>query len=133
MKGKIFRNSLTKGFVPLHYSPIQIMQTDYSKVNNVLLAYPERFYNEYESLTSFYEAFIDIIPNSLQLWIVCNNQSSIQKLKQKYYYKINKLSKIIIKECISEKIINLPLKLDGGNFVNNNSIALLTDKVVADN
>ena len=159
------------------------MQTDYSKVNNLLLAYPERFYNEYESLTSFYDTLIDIIPNSLQLWIVCNNQSSIQKLKQKfyykkinaigikgwdeiwlrdcigfkrgkeiikpyyhpnycemadpsfynYYYKINKLSKIIIKECISERIVDLPLKLDGGNFVNNNSITFLTDKVVIDN
>lgn len=159
------------------------MLTDYSKVNNLLLAYPERFYNEYESLTSFYESLIDIIPNSIQLWVISNNQSSIQKLNQKfhykkmnviglrgwdeiwlrdcigfkkgkelikpyyhpnycemagpgfynYYYKINKLSKIIIKECITDKVINLPLKLDGGNFVNNNSIALLTDKVIADN
>ena len=63
------------------------MQTDYSKVNNLLLAYPERFYNEYESLTSFYDTLIDIIPNSFQLWVVCNNQSTIQKLKQKFYYK----------------------------------------------
>lgn len=159
------------------------MQTDYSKVNNLLLAYPERFYNEYESLTSFYDSLIEVIPNSIQLWIVCNNQSSIEKLKRKfhykklnplgikgwdeiwlrdciglkrgkeiikpyyhpnycemsdpsfynYYYKINKLSKIIVKECIGDKIINLPLKLDGGNFVNNGTLALLTDKVVLDN
>jgi len=159
------------------------MHTDYSKVNNLLLAYPERFYNEYESLTSFYDGLIELIPNSIQLWIICNNQSSIGKLKQKfcykklnligirgwdeiwlrdciglkkgseiikpyyhpsycemagsgfynYYYKINKLSKIIIKECITDKIINLSLKLDGGNFVNNDTIAFLTDKVVADN
>lgn len=159
------------------------MQTDYSKINNLLLAYPERFYNEYESLTPFYDSLIETIPNSIQLWVVTNNQSSIEKLKQKfgykkinfvgikgwdeiwlkdcigilkereivkpyyhpnycelsnssftgYYYKLNKLSRIIIKECITSDIINLPLRLDGGNFVNNNTLALLTDKVLADN
>lgn len=183
MREKSFRKDSTKGFVPSHNSILEIMHTDYSNVNNLLLAYPERFYNEYESLASFYESLIDIIPNSIKLWIVCNNQSSIEKLKHKYsykklnliglkgwdeiwlrdcigfkrgnevvkpyyhpnycemagpgfnnyYYKINKLSKVIIKECISEKIINLPLKLDGGNFVNNGTIAFLTDKVLTDN
>lgn len=159
------------------------MHTDYSKVNNLLLAYPERFYNEYESLTTFYDNLIELIPNSIQLWVVSNNQSSIQKLKNKfhykkinvvgikgwdeiwlrdcigfkkknqvikpyyhpsycestlpyysdYYYRLNKLSKIIIKECISPDIKALPLKLDGGNFVNNSKIVLLTDKVLLDN
>jgi len=159
------------------------MQTDYSKVNNLLLAYPERFYNEYESLRPFYDALIDAIPETIELWVVCNNQSSAKKIKERffhkeintlaikgwdeiwlrdciglkkgkeiikplyypsycekvgtlfydYYNKINKLSKAIINECITDQIINMPLKLDGGNFVNNNSIAFLTDKVMSDN
>jgi len=167
----------------LLHLPFTKMLTDYSKVNNLLLAYPERFYNEYESLTPFFDSLIELIPNSIQLWIVTNNKSSIQKLKDKfhykkiniigirgwdeiwlrdciglkkgnqlikpyyhpsycesalprysdYYYRLNKLSKIIIKECISPDIRTFPLKLDGGNFVNNNSVALLTDKVLIDN
>ena len=43
--------------------------TEYSNVNNLILAYPERYYNEYEKLTSFYDMLIDLIPNEIQLWL----------------------------------------------------------------
>lgn len=159
------------------------MLTDYSKISNILLSYPERFYNEYDHLVEFYHSLIELIPNEIQIWIVTNNQSSMQKLKDRfsykkintigikgwdeiwlkdcigfkkegavikpyyhpsyceynearhnsYFYKLNKLSKVIIRECITNSIIDLPLRLDGGNFVNNDRTCFLTEKILRDN
>ena len=61
--------------------------TDYSKTQNLILAYRERFYNEYESLTPFYDALIDLIPNEIQLWLITNNNATCQKLSNRYRYK----------------------------------------------
>ena len=80
--------------------------TDYSKVQNLILAYPERFSNEYESLTLFYDALIDIIPNDIQLWIISNNNVTCQKLTNRYRYKtvntigIKNWDEIWLRDCI---------------------------------
>jgi agmatine/peptidylarginine deiminase len=80
--------------------------TDYSKVQNLILAYPERFSNEYESLTLFYDALIDIIPNDIQLWIISNNNVTCQKLANRYRYKtvntigIKNWDEIWLRDCI---------------------------------
>jgi agmatine/peptidylarginine deiminase len=155
--------------------------TDYSKVQNLILAYPERFYNKYERLVQFYDELIHIIPNQIQLWLLTNNNATKLKLEGKYRYKklnvigikgwddiwlrdcigintneqvvkpfyypqycalpkyrdyfenINKLSRIIIKECLQKRITYLPLIIDGGNFLNNNTSVFITDKVLEDN
>jgi agmatine/peptidylarginine deiminase len=80
--------------------------TEYSKVNNLILAYPERYYNEYEKLTSFYDSLIDIIPNDIQLWLITNNNATKNKLENKYRYKkinvigIKGWDEIWLRDCI---------------------------------
>lgn len=80
--------------------------TEYSKVNNLVLAYPERYYNEYEKLTSFYDSLIQLIPNEIQLWIITNNNATRNKLENKYRYKkINAIGikgwdEIWLRDCV---------------------------------
>ena len=80
--------------------------TEYSNVNNLILAYPERYYNEYERLTSFYDLLIDLIPNEVQLWLIINNNSTKNKLESKYRYKkinvigIKGWDEIWLRDCI---------------------------------
>lgn len=80
--------------------------TEYSKVNNLILAYPERYYNEYERLTSFYNSLIDLIPNNIQLWLITNNNATRIKLENKYRYKkinvigIKGWDEIWLRDCI---------------------------------
>jgi agmatine/peptidylarginine deiminase len=50
-----------------------------------------------------------------------------------YYKHINKLSKIVIKECTNKRIFEIPLALDCGNFSNNNRVVFITNKVLEDN
>jgi len=50
-----------------------------------------------------------------------------------YFKEINKLSRQIINESLSLNITDLPLILDGGNFVNNNTKVFITDKIADDN
>lgn len=155
--------------------------SEYNKGNNLIIAYPERYNNEYENLTSFYDKLIELLPNSVQLWVITNNNSTSEKLKNRYRYKkinvlgikgwdeiwlrdcigidakdsiikpyyhpqycslfrykdyfdhINKLSRIIIKECLQKKITYMPLVLDGGNFCSNSWMVFLTDKILEDN
>lgn len=158
------------------------MQTDYSLSSKLILAYPERYYNEYDALTHFYDELINLLPNDFQIWIISNNNQTIQKLKEKYDYKkidflgikgwdeiwlrdcigiqndnyvikpeyfpkyckkdslyknyfqnLNRLSRIIIKEILGKEIIEIPLILDGGNFINNGKYALMTNKILFDN
>jgi agmatine/peptidylarginine deiminase len=61
--------------------------TEYSKVSNLILAYPERYYNEYERLTPFFDTLIDLIPNNIQLWLITNNNATKLKLENRYRYK----------------------------------------------
>lgn len=83
-----------------------MVYTDYSNVQNLILAYPERFYNEYESLTPFYDSLIDLIPNNIQLWLVTNNKATCQKLESRYQYKkvntigIKHWDEIWLRDCI---------------------------------
>ena len=80
--------------------------TEYSKVTNLILAYPERYYNEYEKLTSFYDSLINIIPNDIQLWLITNNNATKNKLETKYRYKkinvigIKGWDEIWLRDCI---------------------------------
>lgn len=50
-----------------------------------------------------------------------------------YYKQINKKSRRIISECLAKEIIDLPLKLDCGNFICNDKYVYLTDKVLKEN
>lgn len=50
-----------------------------------------------------------------------------------YYQRLNKLSRMIIKDCLGKEIIDINLKLDGGNFVCNDKFAFMTDKVLEEN
>lgn len=52
---------------------------------------------------------------------------------REYFKKINGLSRIIIKECLNKEIIPLNLKLDGGNFICNNDLVFITDKILEQN
>ena len=80
--------------------------TDYSKVQNLILAYPERYYYEYERLTPFYDSLIDLIPNDVQLWLITNNNVTCQKLTSRYRYKkinaigIKDWDEIWLRDCI---------------------------------
>jgi agmatine/peptidylarginine deiminase len=51
----------------------------------------------------------------------------------KYYKQINNKSRTIISGCLEKEIIDLPLKLDCGNFVCNDEYVYLTDKVLKEN
>ena len=80
--------------------------TEYSNVNNLILAYPERYYNEYERLTSFYDSLIDLIPNDIQLWLITNNNATKNKLENKYRFKkinvigIKLWNELWLRDCI---------------------------------
>ncbi len=50
-----------------------------------------------------------------------------------YFRKINGLTRTIIKECLNKEIRPIKLRLDGGNFVCNDEIAFITDKVLEQN
>jgi agmatine/peptidylarginine deiminase len=86
--------------------------TEYSKVTNLILAYPERYYNEYEKLTSFYDSLINIIPNDIQLWLITNNNATKIKLESKYRYKkinvigIKGWDEIWLRDCIGMNTSN---------------------------
>lgn len=158
-----------------------MLQTDYQLISKVLLAYPERFYNVYDELVPFYDELISLLPNDLLIWIITNNNQTIEKLEKKfshkkmkflgmkgwdeiwlrdciglikggsvikpeyspdycqyeansdYLQKINKLSRRIIKECLEKEIIEINLKIDGGNLICNDELVFITDKVLEQN
>lgn len=158
-----------------------MIQTDYEPISKLLLAYPERFYNVYDELVPFYDELISLLPNDLHIWIITNNNQTIEKLENKfshkrvkflgikgwdeiwlrdcigivkgekilkpkyspnycqyesnndYLQKINKLSRRIIKECLEKEIVEIDLKIDGGNFVNNDEFVFMTDKIIEQN
>ena len=64
-----------------------MVQTEYSKVTKILLAYPERFYNSYDELVPFFDELIALIPNQYEIGIITNNNQSIRKLEEKFSYK----------------------------------------------
>ncbi|PZP51858.1 MAG: hypothetical protein DI598_02125 [Pseudopedobacter saltans] len=64
-----------------------MVQTDYDLVSSIIIPYPERFYNDYDLLTNFFEELITLIPNNIKIWAITNNQQSINKLNHKFSYK----------------------------------------------
>lgn len=60
------------------------IQTDYSNVDSILIAYPEGFKNEFEGLVPFYDKLITKIPHDIKLNIVVNNLSAGERLKAKF-------------------------------------------------
>jgi agmatine/peptidylarginine deiminase len=60
---------------------------DYAPVSKLLLAYPERFYNVYDELVPFYDELISLIPNDLLIWIITNNNQTIERLETKLSHK----------------------------------------------
>jgi agmatine/peptidylarginine deiminase len=53
--------------------------------------------------------------------------------EMKYYNYINKLTKKVLTETITSNIIEIPLNIDGGNFVHNTKKVFMTEKVYEDN
>lgn len=53
--------------------------------------------------------------------------------KTRDFEKLNYLATKIIERQLNQEIIYLPLILDGGNFVSNGKLAILTDKILKDN
>lgn len=47
-----------------------------------------------------------------------------------YFKRVNGLSKTVVRECLNKDILDLDLTIDGGNFVLNDSLVFLTDKVL---
>lgn len=60
------------------------------------------------------------------------NYCTLSKEK-KYYQYINKLSTRILTEVFTSSIIEIPLNIDGGNFVHNTKKVFMTEKVYEDN
>jgi len=159
-----------------------MVKADFSKSNHLFLSYPKGFSNDYESLVSFYDELIEIIPNDIHLFIITNTikiKKTLQakfrhkqnidivvinywdeiwlrdcmgmfaenqffkfnyspnycslKNEVKYYKYINKYVKQIIAETASLPVIEIPLNIDGGNFVHNTKRAFMTEKVYEDN
>lgn len=83
-----------------------IIQTEYQPVSKILLAYPERFYNNYDELVPFYDELISIIPNDFQIWLITNNNQTIRRLEEKYAHKKIKFlglkgwDEIWLRDCI---------------------------------
>ena len=50
-----------------------------------------------------------------------------------YFKNLNKLTKQIIQDSLSHEIVDMPIIMDGGNFINNSSLAFITDKIIKDN
>jgi hypothetical protein len=81
-------------------------QTSYHQVSKVIIAYPERFYNVYDELVPFYDELIALLPNDLQIWIITNNNQTIEKLEAKFSYKkigfvgIKGWDEIWLQDCI---------------------------------
>jgi agmatine/peptidylarginine deiminase len=64
-----------------------MIQPDYAPISKLLLAYPERFYNAYDELVPFYDELISLVPNDLLIWIITNNNQTIEKLESKFSHK----------------------------------------------
>jgi hypothetical protein len=81
-------------------------QTSYHQVSKVIIAYLERFYNVYDELIPFYDDLISLLLNNLQIWIITNNNQTIEKLKAKFPYKkigfvgIKGWDEIWLQDCI---------------------------------
>jgi agmatine/peptidylarginine deiminase len=61
-----------------------MITTDFSPVNNLFLAYPDGFQNEYEELVSFYDKLITKIPPEINLFVIVNNLKARERLKYKF-------------------------------------------------
>lgn len=159
-----------------------MIKTDFGKSNHLFLSYPKGFFNEYETLTPFFDQLIELIPKDIHLIVIVNKQSIKRELlnkfshkgnievlvvnywdelwlrdcmgifagdkiykpqympnycglknEGKYYQYVNKLTKRILTEVYSSYIVNIPLNIDGGNFVHNGNKVFLTEKVCEDN
>jgi agmatine/peptidylarginine deiminase len=64
-----------------------MISLNYAAVSKVLIAYPERYYNVYDELVPFYDELISILPNNVQVWVITNNNQTIEKLELKFAHK----------------------------------------------
>ncbi|RYD57629.1 MAG: hypothetical protein EOP56_07575 [Sphingobacteriales bacterium] len=72
------------------------IQTDYSKVDTVLIAYPQGFNNEFEELVPFYDLLLTKIPFDINILVVVNSKSARERLKLKF--KNRKLEILVFEE-----------------------------------
>src|SRR5688572_19896384 len=79
---------------------------DYKPVTKLILAYPERFYNEYDELVPFYDELIGLIPEDILIWAITNNDVTSDKLQEQFPHKqLNTLGirgwdEIWLRDCI---------------------------------
>lgn len=64
-----------------------VIQTDYSKVDSILIAYPLGYKNEFSELTLFYDKLISKIPIDINIIAIVNNKSAQEQLKIKFGYR----------------------------------------------
>lgn len=159
-----------------------MIKADFSKSNNLFLAYPKGFSNEYETLESFYNQLIEMIPDSINLSVIVNTKKIQQEIKTtfrhksnvetivvnywdeiwlrdcmglaaddkifkpiyspnyctlsketKYFHYLDRLIRRVLSGTTYSNIVDVPLNIDGGNFVHNTKTVFLTEKVYEDN
>ncbi len=61
--------------------------TDFDKVDNLILAYPQYYENEYVQLVKFYDQLIELIPNEINLVLIVNSKNLKLNLLSKYSHR----------------------------------------------
>ncbi|SMO79710.1 agmatine deiminase family protein [Solitalea koreensis] len=61
-----------------------MLKTDFSKVTDLFLVYPEGFENHYSSLSPFIQKLVGIIPDSIHLFVIVNNSKAKNTICFKY-------------------------------------------------
>jgi len=84
-----------------------MVKADFSKSNNLFLAYPKGFLNEYESLVTFYDKLIELIPANIPLTVIANTKKVQRELNKKFSHKpnvdtivINYFDEIWLRDCM---------------------------------
>ncbi len=61
--------------------------TDFDKVENLILAYPQHYENEYVQLVKFYDQLIELIPSEINLVLIVNSRKLKLDLLSKYSHR----------------------------------------------
>jgi agmatine/peptidylarginine deiminase len=61
-----------------------MIKTEFSKVNDLFLAYPKGFEDISDKVVSFYQKLIGIIPNDIRQFIIVNNEPAGKEIKALY-------------------------------------------------
>src|SRR5687768_5265285 len=68
-----------------------MVKTEFSKVNDLFLAYPLGFQDVPNEVVLFFEKLIGLIPNDIQLFIIVNNKEAENRINRLYGQKRRKI------------------------------------------